>query len=120
MIPMIDVVFQLILFFLVSTTFVMFPGISLNLPKSSTAENVQVTSLSVTIINQDEVYFNEERIQLENLDAAFANVSTSDQTKTPNITLKADESVPYGLIIEVLDILRKNGFTNINLHTTER
>jgi biopolymer transport protein ExbD len=120
MIPMIDVVFQLILFFLVSTTFAMLPGIALNLPESSSAENTEVTSLSVTIINSDEVYLNKDRINLDDLESALIAFYTEEQSDRQNITLEADESVSYGLIIEVLDILRKSGYQNINLHTMER
>jgi biopolymer transport protein ExbD len=119
MIPMIDVVFQLILFFLVSTTFAMLPGISLNLPESSTTEAAEITPLSVTIINRDELYLNKDKIPFDHLESALVNIYTEEQFKTQNITLEADESVPYGLIIEVLDILRKSGFQNINLHTME-
>jgi biopolymer transport protein ExbD len=114
---MIDVVFQLILFFLVSTTFAMLPGIALNLPESTTAEAAELTPFSVTIINRDEIYLNKDRIALKNLEAALINLSQTGQTNTQNITLEADESVSYGLIIEVLDILRQNGFSTINLHT---
>jgi biopolymer transport protein ExbD len=120
MIPMIDVVFQLILFFLVSTTFAMLPGISLNLPKSSTAEAAEITSLSLTIINRDEVYLNKDRISFDTIESALINFAGNAQTKTQSITLEADESVFYGLIVETLDILRKNGFQNINLHTMQR
>jgi biopolymer transport protein ExbD len=120
MIPMIDIVFQLILFFLVSTTFAMLPAIALNLPESSSAENTEVTTLSLTIINRDEVYLNKDRVSLDTLESALINNYTEEQTNMQNITLEADEAVSYGLIIEVLDVLRKSGFENINLHTTEK
>jgi biopolymer transport protein ExbD len=114
MIPMIDVVFQLILFFLVSTTFSMLPGISLNLPESTSAEAAEITSLSLTIINRDEIYFNKDKITLDNLESALINVQKND---TQPVTLEADESISYGLIIEILDILRQSGLQNINLRT---
>ena len=49
MIPLIDIVFQLILFFLVSTTFALLPGITVNLPQSTTAEESQVARLVITL-----------------------------------------------------------------------
>ena len=120
MIPMIDIVFQLILFFLVSTTFAMLPGISLQLPESSSAEAAAVTPLSVTIINKNEVYINQTRVRFDDLQTELPRFLPSDQTEKSNITLEADQSVSYGLIIEVLDILRTNGYQNVNLHTLER
>ncbi len=118
MIPMIDIVFQLVLFFLVSTTFAMLPGIALNLPESSSAEAVNAAHLSVTIINRDEVYLNKERTLIDNLAAALTGFRGSGQTETQNVTLEADESVSYRLVIEVLDILRTTGFQHINLQVT--
>jgi biopolymer transport protein ExbD len=117
MIPMIDVVFQLILFFLVSTTFAMLPGINLQLPESSTAKASAISDLFVIVINRNEVYLNNDKIPLDNLESALSVFSQSEMS---NITLEADESVSYGLIIETLDILRKSGYQNINLHTIER
>ena len=49
LVPMIDIVFQLILFFLVSTTFALLPGISLNLPESSTSEGVSSGGITITM-----------------------------------------------------------------------
>ena len=48
MTPMIDIVFQLILFFLVSTTFATLPGIKLNLPQSHTAESTSLMGITIT------------------------------------------------------------------------
>ena len=47
MTPMIDIVFQLIVFFLVSTTFAVVPGIKLNLPQSRTAEGTSVQGITI-------------------------------------------------------------------------
>ena len=49
LIPMIDVVFQLVVFFMVSTTFIITPGISLVLPSSQTAESVAMSKLVITV-----------------------------------------------------------------------
>ena len=48
MTPMIDIVFQLILFFLVSTTFATLPGIKLNLPQSHTSESTSLMGITIT------------------------------------------------------------------------
>jgi biopolymer transport protein ExbD len=116
---MIDVIFQLILFFLVSTTFAILPGITLQLPESSTAEPAAMTRLAVTVISRDEVYLNKERITLEKLGERLAKISEVDRAKIKSVTLEADKRISYGLTIEVLDILRNSGFRGINLHTLE-
>jgi biopolymer transport protein ExbD len=120
LVPMIDVVFQLILFFLVSTTFAILPGISLKLPESSSAEPTAMTRLAVAVVSRDEVYLNKDRMTLEGLDAALSRLSDAQRADIKSVTLEADREIPYGLTIEVLDLLRKNGFRGINLHTLEK
>ena len=62
LVPMVDVVFQLVLFFLVSTTLALVPGIRLELPASGTAENVPVRQLVVTVVSPTELWFNNEPV----------------------------------------------------------
>lgn len=120
LIPMIDVVFQLILFFLVSTTFAILPGITLQLPSSSTAEPTAMTRLSIAVVSRDEVYLNKDRTTMEGLASSLAALSEAERAQIKSVTLEADENIPYGLTIEVLDILRSAGFRGVNLHTLER
>lgn len=120
LVPMIDVVFQLILFFLVSTTFAILPGITLKLPESSTAEPTAMTRLAVAVVTRDEVYLNKDRMTLDELDARLAAMSAEERAAYKSVTLEADRSVSYGLTVETLDVLRRAGFRGINLHTLEK
>ena len=120
LVPMIDVVFQLILFFLVSTTFAILPGITLQLPRSSTAEPTAMTRLSITVINRDEIYLNKDKLTLSELEGRLSKISAVERAEIKSVTLEADRSISYGLTISVLDVLRKSGFQGINLHTLEQ
>ncbi|MCA1948945.1 MAG: biopolymer transporter ExbD [Treponema sp.] len=120
LVPMIDVVFQLILFFLVSTTFAILPGITLQLPASSTAEPTAMTRLTVAVINRDEIYLNKDRVTLKELEERLTRLSAAERAEIKSVTLEADRSISYGLTISVLDVLRKSGFRGINLHTLEQ
>ena len=62
LVPMVDVVFQLVLFFLVSTTLALVPGIRLKLPASGTTERVPVRQLVVTIASATELWMNDEPV----------------------------------------------------------
>ena len=57
MTPMIDIVFQLILFFLVSTTFAILPGIKLNLPTSRTSEGTSVQGITISASADGSLFF---------------------------------------------------------------
>jgi len=117
LIPMIDVVFQLILFFLVSTTFAILPGITLQLPTSSTAEPTAMTRLVIVVVNRDEIYLNKDRFTLTELEERLSKLSEAERAEIKSVTLEADRSISYGLTISVLDVLRRSGFRGINLHT---
>lgn len=121
LIPMIDIVFQLILFFLVSTTFANLPGIDLNLPSSSTAEGTATGGITITMEADGGLWFNSDAVTTEGLDAALASfeeVSAEERPEYP-VTLEADELVTNGAIVGVFDILRKNGFQAVNLRTAD-
>jgi len=119
LIPMIDVVFQLILFFMVASTFIVTPGLNLSLPKSVTSEPVLVSKWVVTIVAEDEVYLNKERFGLATLGPALAKVPKEQKEKVASVTVEGDEKVSYRLMVQVLDVLRREGFRGVGLKTLD-
>jgi len=123
LVPMIDVVFQLVIFFMVSTTFLVTPGIGLVFPESSTAEPVVMTKLVVTVLSRDDIYLNMEKMGVSELSERLAELKEQESKEGPEIqktiVLEADQEIPYNLLVEVLDVLRKNGYKGVNLKTRE-
>ncbi|NOY07921.1 MAG: biopolymer transporter ExbD [Spirochaetes bacterium] len=119
LVPMIDVVFQLVIFFMVSSTFILTPGISLILPGSSTSEPVAMSRLVVTIISGNEIYLNKDKYSISGLDKKLASLSSEKKKNIRTVVVEGDRAVSYNLMIEVLDVLRKNGFKGVNLKTRE-
>lgn len=115
LIPLIDVVFQLVIFFMVATTFVITPGISLVLPSSATADPVAMTRLVVTVASREEIYFNKERHDIASLNQRLSEITAKEREEVKSVVLEGDRSVSYSLLVEVLDALRRNGFKAINL-----
>ena len=120
LVPMIDVVFQLILFFLVSTTFAVLPGIELDLPVSSTAESTRTNGITISVSREGQLFVNSGEVAIEELDAALMAVAVDGAREKVPVSLEADTSVPNGLIVQILDSLRRTGFVGVNLRTTER
>jgi len=116
MVPMIDVVFQLIIFFMVATTIIITPGIALVLPSSATAEPTAMSRLVVTVVSREEVYINKERYNMRSLNARLAGVTAKERAEIKSVVLDGDRAISYSLLVEVLDSLRRNGFKAINLH----
>ena len=119
LIPLIDVVFQLVVFFMVSTTFILTPGISLVLPGSETSEPVIMTKLIVTIVSEEEIYLNKERYDLNGLEGKLALLTEEEKEEIKTVVIEGDEEVSYRLMVDVLDTLRKNGFKGVNLKTRQ-
>ena len=115
LIPMIDIAFQLVFFFMVTSTFVVTPGIRLALPHSSTAEPITVTRIVVTVVSPDAIYLNKEKYNVQTLDAHLAQITSTERQSIHSVVLEGNKTISYDLMIKVLDDLRKNGFTAVNL-----
>ena len=112
-------VFQLVIFFMVSSTFIITPGISLVLPSSSTSEPVLMSRLVITVASREEIYLNKEQHSLATRDSRLQAMSTQEKEEIKTVVLEGDQSISYRLTIEILDLLRRNGFKGINLRTRE-
>lgn len=119
LVPMIDVVFQLVIFFMLSSTFILTPGISLVLPESSTAEPVAMTKMVITVVSEEEVYLNKDRYALDSLDSVIRSIRGKDTEVPGSIIIEGDSSAHYSLLVEVLDILRRNNYKGVNLRMKE-
>ena len=118
MTPMIDIVFQLIVFFLVSTTFAIVPGIKLNLPQSRTAEGTSVQGITIYAEKNGVMFFNDIEVSMETLGEQLRNFDTKDTKKEEfPVSLQADDEVTNGTIVKIFDIIRENGYSVINLRT---
>ena len=119
MTPMIDIVFQLILFFLVSTTFATLPGIKLNLPQSHTAESTSLMGITITADDNGAIYFNEKEVSMTGLGEELLTFDTGTTKKEEfPVSLEADSEVTNGTIVKIFDVIRESGYCVINLRTT--
>ena len=119
MTPMIDIVFQLILFFLVSTTFATLPGIKLNLPQSHTAESTSLMGITITADDSGALYFNDKEVSMAGLGDELLTFDTGTTKKEEfPVSLEADSEVTNGTIVMIFDVIRESGYCVINLRTT--
>ena len=119
MTPMIDIVFQLILFFLVSTTFATLPGIKLNLPQSHTAESTSMMGITITADSNGALYFNDKEVSMTGLGEELLTFDTGTTKKEEfPVSLEADSEVTNGTIVKIFDVIRESGYCVINLRTS--
>lgn len=117
LVPMIDVVFQLVIFFMVATTLKSGQAIPLVLPGSTSSEPVVTTKMVLQISSEEEIYFNDQVYDLEGLSLVLQGISPKDREVVQNVVVEGDRYVSYELMVNVLDILRQTGFKGISLKT---
>lgn len=121
MTPMLDVVFQLIIFFLVSTTFATLPGLKLTLPESTTSESTSNLGITISCEKNGNIWFNDTKVNYAELEKQLISYDTKKVKKKDfPITIEADSDVKNGTIVKLFDVVRKSGYSVISLRTTER
>ena len=104
--PMIDIIFAILSFFIISSLYLTkIDSIKVNLPKSSTAVREQNKPQIITVDNNEKIYFNSNEISLKNISALIR--TNIENIEEPIVILRADTSVKHGLIVNLLDELRK-------------
>ena len=112
---LIDVLFILLIFFMVSSSFVEQPGMKLELPGIQSKEVVRMENLVLYIDKEGDMLLGEEPVTLENLGTAIKNLVPEIKEKT--LILKADQATQHGLIVHVMDIAKRNGLQKIVIGT---
>ena len=115
MTPMIDVVFLLIIFFMVSTVFVDFSRkIDINLPTSkSSALDESTKTLEVEMSKDKKIFLAGKPLTLLGLETTLAKMELKG--KKPSAIIRADKSLPYGDVIQVMGLLQKKGIPDISV-----
>ena len=105
--PLIDIIFQLVIFFMVSTTFVTEQGIEVDLPRSSSQTILRERNdVQVKVASDGAIYVDDEAVTWNELDARL-RVAASGAGGM--VIIKADQSVDYGRAVAVLDLARSLG-----------
>lgn len=114
--PLVDIVFLLLIFFLLTATYVKNPNLDINLPKASIN---QVTSrerdITIGITKKGELRYDAQEISIQKLEgilrAAYADRSESI------VVIKADDGARHGRVVEVMDLAKRVGFARLAIAT---
>ncbi|MCM8783555.1 MAG: biopolymer transporter ExbD [Candidatus Omnitrophica bacterium] len=111
--PLVDVVFQLLIFFLITSSFVVTQtGIKINLPKAITSEALQEETVVILINKNDLIFLNEKAVTIKELGNYL-----EDLPRKKAIVLKADKKSSLGKIVEIWDLCREKGIDKLNIAT---
>ena len=113
--PLIDVVFLLLIFFMLTSSYIFQPGIRVDLPRAVTSEVLHRELLVITVNAANEVYMNERPVSDDEL---VSRITLSAREGQP-ILIKADKEAYLGKVIEIWDICRQVNVRQINIATTQ-
>ncbi|AFJ02537.1 Biopolymer transport protein ExbD/TolR [Methylophaga frappieri] len=113
MTPLIDMVFILLIFFIVTTTFVKETGVEVNRPSAKTAVEKERANILVAIRENDEIWIDNRQVDRR---AVRANVERLHaENPEGSVIILADENAKTGLLIEVMDQARLAGVANVSI-----
>ena len=112
--PLVDVVFLLLIFFMVSTVFIDFKRqMDISLPSSkSSAPSEVLEPVKVELTVDRQIFLNGEKISLEEFESALSRISPS---KKKSAIIRADKNLPYGNVIKIMGMLQSAQILDIGV-----
>ncbi len=109
--PMVDMLFLILLFFLVTSSFIEQPNIKLELPSTKYAATSKIEERVLTISQDGDIFFENKPVERKDLVPVLKNAFSKQDDKT--LIMRADKNVSYGVIIEVMDAAKGAGLKRI-------
>lgn len=113
--PLVDVVFLLLLFFMLTSQLIQEPAIKIKLPESKTSETQNEHLSTIYITKNAEIYFMDKRVDIENLQRAIKESTSEGKKKF--IRIKIDREANVGLLVRVIDEVKIADITNFSIVT---
>ncbi len=124
MTPLIDVVFLLLIFFMLATTFDERSAFKIDLPKSTVAKTKETLKEVQVLVDKDKnIYLSytennisqQEKLELSNFVSVVSAKLNNSQSK--DVMISADKTIDYGFIVEIMSLLKESGASAINIDT---
>ncbi|MBU1112808.1 MAG: biopolymer transporter ExbD [Candidatus Omnitrophica bacterium] len=111
-VPLIDCMFLLLVFFMLTSNFVVIPGVNIQLPKVLTAESVDTRTLTIIISSEDIIYVEDKPQSIKDTEAMIK------KGKFSSIFIKADRDASFGIFAKIYDICKRLEIGKISYATT--
>lgn len=117
-IPMIDIIFFLMVFFLFSTLQMVYQkSMPVNLPVASQTQQEAPKPVSITVMADGSVSIGDDKVALDDVESRVAQLA--DKSETP-VILRADEKAEHGQVVKVMDQIKRAGVTKLAIATQEK
>jgi len=114
---LIDVLFLLLIFMMVSSTFIEEPGIKLDLPETQSAPSIKKSEYILSVKSDGSLFLNEKSLSIDEL--AENLKSTLAEMNDESLILKGDTNTSYGQIVKIMDIVKKSGVKKLIIATRQ-
>jgi len=111
--PLVDVIFQLLIFFMLTSSFIVPQGIKINLPRAITSQVVKSRVLEVVVSGENVFYVDGKVVNIQELKSIFEGLVDRNQS----LLIKADRRAQLGRVVEIWDLARKLGLSQVNIAT---
>lgn len=118
MTPLIDVVLMLVIFFMLTTTFVLSPGVQVDLPQGSAVQEPRESDTIITLTKDGRLFFQDAEVSLETLRAVLQR--SFQQQPTLRVVIKADTVVQHGQVVAVMDMAKVIGIDRLAIATAPK
>ena len=105
--PLVDIMLVLLIIFMLTANIINNPAIQVDLPKASTGEATEPTTIALTLTQSGAIFLNGELTDKKALIAYLPEVAKADDKAQALIA--ADKTVPHGKVIELIDLVRQLG-----------
>jgi biopolymer transport protein ExbD len=114
--PLIDIIFLVVIFFMINASLSLNPDIEIDLPPAYTSQAVLEEEIIVTVDKDGTIFLGKKEVIIERFPAELKKEMAKLQRK--RIFLQADEALPYRNLVEIMDIARLTGVESIGLVTS--
>ncbi len=118
MTPMLDVVFIMLIFFIVSTTFVRDEGVEINRPNASSAQQQKSDGVVVAIDSNGQAWLDQQKLSISMLEEQLQ--SKIAKGALSSVLIKADRETPTGDLIKILDLIKATGISQVAVATEQK
>lgn len=114
--PMLDVVFIMLIFFIVTTSFVKEAGITVNRPQAASAQKKEKASIFIAINKSGDIWLDKRKVDLRSVRANVEKMKA--ESPEGAVVIQADQTSKTGILVKVMDQVRLAGVSNISIAAT--
>ena len=118
MTPMLDIVFIMLIFFIVTAAFVKEAGVTVNKPNTDNSFRQKRVSILIAVTENDEVWINRKLVDMKSVGTTIERLMSENPRGT--ISIQADEKAKSGIALEVMKLATQAGVQTVSISTEQR